>query len=280
MGIYSRDYIREDRPGFLRADGSVIPWLIGVNVVVFLLNQASQQEVNRWLALDLDRLWPRPELWRLVTYGFCHGSTGHIFYNMISLWVFGRFIEPIYGPREFLGFYLAGILAAGLAFLGLDGAVGVAQGTIGASGGTMAVTILAAMHFPTARILMFFIIPIELRYLAILTVALDVLGFLGGSMGVANSAHLGGAAFGFLYYKCGWRVLNWLPGFRFRWPRRKAAVRIFQPEDEGSPIVSEETVDAILRKITAQGEASLTDEERSQLIAASRQKKARRGLKA
>ncbi|MCC7420095.1 MAG: rhomboid family intramembrane serine protease [Planctomycetaceae bacterium] len=280
MGIYNRDYIREDRPGMLRADDTVIPWIIGLNVLIFLVDRASQGQVNRLFALSLDNLYPRPEVWRLVTYGFCHGDTGHIFFNMFSLWLFGRFVEPIYRAREFLAFYLAGIVISGLAFLAIDGAVNESLSTIGASGGVSAVTILTAMHFPTVQILVMFVIPIQLRYLAIIQVLMDVVGLAGGNSGVANSAHLGGAAFAFVYYRNGWRVLNWLPALKWpRWPRRKASVRIYQPEEESAGIISEETVDRLLQKIHEQGEASLTDEERALLVAASKQKKTRRGTR-
>jgi membrane associated rhomboid family serine protease len=282
MGIYNRDYIREDRPGLLRADDTVIPWIISLNVLIFLVDIASQRQVSRLFALSLDHLYPRPEVWRLVTYGFCHGDTGHIFFNMFSLWMFGRFVEPIYRAREFLAFYLAGIVISGLAFLAIDGVSNDSLSTIGASGGVSAVTILTAMHFPTVQVMIMFVIPLQLRYLAIMQVLLDVVGLAGGSRGVANSAHLGGAAFGFLYYRNGWRVTSWLPSFRLRWPRwprRKAAVRIYKPDEEGPGIISEETVDRLLQKIHEHGEASLTDEERALLVAASQQKKTRRGTR-
>lgn len=276
MGIYSRDYIREDNPGFLRADQTVIPWLIGVNVALFLLDVGSRHQVSHWLALDLERLWPRPEVWRLLTYGFCHASTGHLFGNMLGLYIFGRYVEPICGPREFLAFYLVGILLAGLTFIALDGTVGLSI-LVGASGGVIAVTILAAMHFPTVEILLMFVLPIQLRWLALMTVVADLAGFMGGQGGVAHSAHLGGAAFGFLYYRQGWRVLAWLPSFRFRLrlPRKRPPVRIYRPAEE-EPVVSEATLDALLAKVSAHGEASLTDEERATLVAASEQAKRRR----
>lgn len=280
MGIYNRDYIREDRPGMLRADDTVIPWIIGINVLVYLVDAASERQVSRLFDLSLDSLWPRPELWRLLTYGFCHANTGHILFNMIGLWMFGRFVEPIYRAREFLAFYLAGIVISGLAFLVIDGAVNESLRMVGASGGVMAVTVLAAMHFPTAQVVFMYVIPMQLRYMAIIYVLLDVVGVLGGSRGIANSAHLGGASFGFVYCRNGWRVLSWLPALRWpRWPRRKASVRIYKPEEESPGIISEETVDRLLQKIHEQGEASLTDEERALLLAASKQKKTRRGTR-
>jgi membrane associated rhomboid family serine protease len=44
---------------------------------------------------------------------FTHASIGHIFFNMFSLWMFGRMLENIWGPKKFLLFYLiCGIGAA------------------------------------------------------------------------------------------------------------------------------------------------------------------------
>ena len=43
---------------------------------------------------------------------FMHGSCMHILGNMISPWAFGPEIEDAMNPLRYLGFYLAGGLAA------------------------------------------------------------------------------------------------------------------------------------------------------------------------
>jgi membrane associated rhomboid family serine protease len=44
-----------------------------------------------------------------------HGSLPHLFFNMFALWMFGRVLESVWGPRRFLVFYfVTGLGAAAL----------------------------------------------------------------------------------------------------------------------------------------------------------------------
>src|SRR5262249_46211361 len=121
MGIYDREYIRE-RPGFLGSfyeRGLMCKWLIGINIVLFLLQliarNAVRPELERLQGLDplTTALWLDPskvlegQFWRLLTYAFLHDTTTplHILFNMLFLWWFGSDVEDLYGPREFLAFY-------------------------------------------------------------------------------------------------------------------------------------------------------------------------------
>ena len=53
-------------------------------------------------------------LWQLVTYMFLHGSLTHLFFNMFSLWMFGRIIEQVFGRERFLVYYMVCGVGAGL----------------------------------------------------------------------------------------------------------------------------------------------------------------------
>jgi membrane associated rhomboid family serine protease len=54
-------------------------------------------------------------LYQLVTHMFMHGGFGHLFFNMFALWMFGRVLESVWGPRRFLIFYfVTGLGAAAL----------------------------------------------------------------------------------------------------------------------------------------------------------------------
>ncbi len=131
---------------------------------------------------------------------------------MLFFYWFGSTLEVMYGSREFLLFYLSAALTASLAFVGLDLITGGAAPMIGASGAVMGVTMLFAIHYPRHVIYVMLIIPIEVRWLVCLYVIFDlhpVLLALAGDRqftGVAHAAHLGGLAFGFLYWKRGWRL--------------------------------------------------------------------------
>ena len=51
---------------------------------------------------------------QLITYMFMHGSFTHIFFNMFAVWMFGRILEQVWGPKRFLFYYLACGIGAGL----------------------------------------------------------------------------------------------------------------------------------------------------------------------
>jgi membrane associated rhomboid family serine protease len=254
------------------------------NIAVFVLQLMTAQSpgggAREWLSLSAGDLY-RFQVWRLLTYGFCHDPQNlmHILFNMYFLWMFGRLVEPIYGSREFLAFYLTAVCISGLCFVAVHATQPNAS-VLGASGGVMAVVMLSAMHFPRMKILLMFVIPIEFRWLAVMYVVADLFGFFGGGTGVAHMAHLGGAAFGLAYKYYDWRLLRtWdrlrgrFSGGGTRWvpPSRRPKVRIYQPKQENL----DEQVDAILDKISREGEASLSEEERSILKDASRRYKDR-----
>ena len=197
---------------------------------------------------------------------------------MICLWMFGRLIEGIYGRREVLWVYLLGVFLSGVCHLLWQLASGGdATPMVGASGGVMAVMVLSAIHFPRIKVLLFLIIPVELGKLVVGLVLLDVLratGVFGGDTHIAYMAHLGGAAFGYVYFRSGIRLSSGWEGRlgKFRlWRRRvvRPSVRVYQPPVDGF----DDQVDAVLEKISRQGEASLTDGERDLLMEASRRKR-------
>ena len=276
MGIYSRDYIRERRPGDTfggSSDQWAIRFLLIANIVVFVL-QNGMPALTNWLSLSLADLFPKFQIWRLVMYGFCHdarpGHLTHIIFNMFILWMFGRAIQPIYGSREFLAFFLAGVVISGVCHVGVQFFEPGTGGVIGASGGVMAVVFLTAMVYPRMKVLLFFVIPIQLRWLAVMYAVADVMGFIQGESSVAHAAHLGGAAFGIAYKYYGWRVSRLWD--RLRGSMRTSSsrlsrpkVRLYRPGQEDL----DKQVDAILEKIHEQGEASLTDQEREILKTAS-----------
>ncbi len=82
----------------------------------------------------------------------------------------------------------------------------------------MAVLVLAALYNPRQVIYVFLLIPVPIWAFVIFYVASDAFSLLGKrDNGVAVSAHLGGAAFGFAYYTLHWRLMDWLPSLS-NWP--------------------------------------------------------------
>ena len=117
MGIYDRDYVRREGPGFLGSfveRGRVCRWLVGINVAVFIVQILTSPTgpfpeipFTQAFGLDVPHML-QGQVWRLLTYAFLHDPDHilHILFNMLFLWWFGSDVEDLYGPREFLAFYL------------------------------------------------------------------------------------------------------------------------------------------------------------------------------
>ena len=304
MGIYDRDYYRREGPSFLgtlASQGQVCKWLIGINVVAFVIQAVTLPRVGGWgLGPFTDLLDLEPaavfhgEIWRLITYAFLHSphSIFHIIWNMLFLWWFGHVLEEMFGRWEFLAFYLLAALLGGIVYtLAWKGGVGTGAPCLGASGAVTAVMVVFAFHFPRYVILLFFVLPVPIWLLVAIQVFQDAIGFLSGmDSGVAVSVHLAGAGFGALYYQTGLRVLNMLPSFRSR-PRMRSRprLRVYREEEAEtpqpvhaaapSPDVDEQLeakLDAVLEKVARSGQASLTESERQILLRASEIYKKRR----
>lgn len=242
--------------------------------------------VQDWLQLDTSKVLSG-QIWRLLTCAFCHDRDDptHILFNMLFLWWFGRTLESMYGSREFLWFYLSAALTASLAYVVLDLATGDWIPMIGASGAVMAVTMLFAVHFPRQIIYLFFVIPVEIRWIVLFYVVYDlhpVLLQLSGdpsASGVAHAAHLGGLAFGYFYAKNPFRLDPILDRVRISWKSKRRGLRVVgttAPVESKRSAKLAEQVDAILKKVGEQGEASLTAAERKTLERASRELRKKR----
>ncbi|MDQ3290183.1 MAG: rhomboid family intramembrane serine protease [Bacteroidota bacterium] len=57
--------------------------------------------------------------YQFITYMFMHGSFGHLFSNMLSLFIFGPMLEYRWGAQRFLIFYLVCGVGAGILYSGI-----------------------------------------------------------------------------------------------------------------------------------------------------------------
>jgi len=154
-------------------------------------------------------LWPLASgnfmPWQMVSYAFLHGGIGHLFFNMLGLWMFGSELERLWGQRRYWQFLLAGVLTAAIAQLVITALTGSRVPTVGASGGLYALLLAFGMLFPNRVIMPLFPpIPMKARTFVIVFGALELLLGLMDVGGVAHFAHLGGMVGGFLMIRY-WR---------------------------------------------------------------------------
>jgi membrane associated rhomboid family serine protease len=143
--------------------------------------------------------------WQVLTYAFMHGDFGHLFFNMIGLWMFGGELERLWGQKRFIHFLLAGALSAAAIQIIWTMLIGSRVPTVGASGAIFALLLAFGMLFPNRTIMLLIPpIPMKAKFFVAIFGALElVLGFVGGG-GVAHFAHLGGMLGGFLMIRF-WR---------------------------------------------------------------------------
>jgi len=316
MGFSNRDYMRDESESSGRSWADDVPttkWLIIATVIVFFLQTilthrpqlpadvndpaiaalAAQIQgvhpsyVEDWFALDADKVL-HGQVWRVFTYFFCHhrdGSPLSLVFNMLGLWFFGSVLERMYGRRELLYFYIASGVVTGLIFTAFGLKIHLPIPQMGASPCVLALFTLYATHFPYQQILFCWVVPIQIRVLLLIYVALDAYNILQVMSGqapliaMAYMSNLWGIAFGYLYRRMKWQLSDIERFFdfgRMRQSVRRATtarnLKVYQPE---STINLEEQVDAILAKIHAQGSESLTERERAVLQQASDQAKNR-----
>ena len=151
--------------------------------------------------------------WQPLTYMFMHGGFSHLFFNMFSLWMFGRTLELELGWKRFLIYYIvcgvgAALFQMGIAQIDLSHMeVGTATWarymstpTVGASGAIFGLLLAFGMMHPNAIIsLIFPPISLKAKWFVVIYGVLELfLGVSGTMSGVAHFAHLGGMFWGWL----------------------------------------------------------------------------------
>lgn len=252
---------------------------------------------------EWSRILFRP--WSVFTHFFLHEDFFHILWNMLYLYWFGRILQDFAGNQRVLPIYLLSGLSGFLVYL-LTAVVfpgSVAPNVIGASAAVMGIVLATAALAPTYTIQLLFIGPVQLKYIALVIVFLDIIAIPKGGNTGGHIAHLGGALMGYLIIKqmqlgndVTVPVNKWLDSiYTFVNYLFESVSSLFQPKPKGprmayknkekvkqrksqssrpikgtpssdSDTSKQERIDLILDKIKASGYASLTDEEKEFLF--------------
>ena len=74
-----------------------------ITIVIVLITAAvsilcfSRPGMFEKLKFSAYAVWHRREWHRMITYGVVHGGWGHLLFNMITLYCFGRIVEQYFG---------------------------------------------------------------------------------------------------------------------------------------------------------------------------------------
>ncbi|HLQ39028.1 MAG TPA: rhomboid family intramembrane serine protease [Planctomycetota bacterium] len=270
--------------------------LILINAAVFVANAVlagrlsdglrDEPMSHGWFACSWPLLWDGYGLGllRLVSYQFTHSfqDPWHVLWNMLTLYFFGPMAERSLGHRGVYKLYLLGGVVAAMAHIAVvaaGGHPGVA--VVGASGACSAFLLYAACIAPRSRVILV-VVPVMLWVLAALVLFIGVYGMYvefvtGYPGGTAHGAHVGGALFGLLAYRCRWfrdltpyayqNSLFGSLGTRLRRWRARSQQR--------AAAGMQQQVDEVLEKVHRSGLSSLSGAERRVLERESERSKKR-----
>jgi len=152
-------------------------------------------------------------VWQFFTYMFIHdpNSIGHLLFNMLALFIFGRQVEGHIGSREFLLYYfLTGALAGIFSFVAYLFTGNPWVTLMGASGAIFAIQLAFAVFFPNSVIYIWGILPLRAPVMVLGFTGLGLVFMITGRGGnVAHVTHLAGFGFGWLYFVIRFGINPW-----------------------------------------------------------------------
>ncbi|MBQ7041267.1 MAG: rhomboid family intramembrane serine protease [Muribaculaceae bacterium] len=193
--------------------GSMLIKLIFINIGVFLALRIGaiictfggfniETSLLHWIELPSSpaELLTRP--WTLITYMFAQFDIFHILFNMLWLYWFGTVFLLTENAKQLVALYFYGGICGALAFIGAYNTFPNFTYTdgwlIGASASVIAIVVATAMRHPDYKMHLIFFGAVSLKWIAIVTIAIDFLSINGSNAG-GHIAHLGGAVIGLLY---------------------------------------------------------------------------------
>ena len=206
---YNEYFYKKDRKT------SAIETLIIINVVIFILtylpdylriSRAPLNFITILFALNINFPNNIPSVnngayWQILTSMFLHGNLFHILFNMYGLYIFGKPINKMWGDLKFYLFYLmCGICANILSFIFFYLTKFNPVSLIGASGAVYAILLAFAAYFPDTKLLLFFFIPMKVKWAILLFTAIEVFSQISkSSSNIAHITHLFGFLFAYLF---------------------------------------------------------------------------------
>ena len=154
---------------------NLIAILVGGQIVVYAVELFVNRYITYFLTLTRPAIFAG-EVWRLVTFLFVPFSSGGILSFALGAyftWFIGSALEAVWGDFRFNLCILAGMLGAVLACL--------ATGWADTYCLSLSLLLAFALLYPEMQVLLFYIIPIKVKYFGIFAAAIWVLSFFGTS---------------------------------------------------------------------------------------------------
>jgi membrane associated rhomboid family serine protease len=202
--------------------------------------------------------------WTLVTHFLIHLNFAHLMLNLILLYSMGHWLEELKGGRYFYKIFFLGIFAGVLCYA-FSGQMGWTQDRylLGGSAGAMSVMGCILALQPKRKMNFFGVFIIEVTWLVVIVVLIDLIGIRQGWNVGGHLAHWGGLFMGFGIAKWTSEKKPYTDIYHHRRPKT-------DDEFNHERVERENKLNAILDKINRSGFDSLTSSEKDFLNQQSR----------
>ncbi len=178
--------------------------LITAAVSILCFSRPAMFETLKFSAYDV---WHRRQWHRMLTYGVVHGGWGHLLFNMITLYCFGRIVEQYFGaafgattgPVLYAVLYVTALAVSSIWDL-VKFRDNPSYSAVGASGAVSAILFAAILFEPKMGIYIYLIpIPIPAYIFAPLYLIYCIVMARKNIDNIGHSAHFWGAVYGLVF---------------------------------------------------------------------------------
>lgn len=151
--------------------------LVAGQILVFAIELFVNSTVSIYLNLNRFYLF-HGQLWRLITFVFIPFSGGSILSVVLGIyftWFVGTALEREWGDFRYTVYFLTGMVGTILACL-------LTGGSASTYCLSLSLLLAFAMLYPEVQVLLFFVIPVRVKYFGFFAAALWVFSFLGVSV--------------------------------------------------------------------------------------------------
>jgi membrane associated rhomboid family serine protease len=261
---------------------SKLTLLLIINISIFLIINISSGvfksdviALNMALPLNLNEFIFK--FWTLFTYMFAHKDLGHVFYNMLLLYFTANTFLNFLSEKKLVYVYIMSGLMGGITLLILSAIFPASFANsilFGASAAVIGIVTSLAIYIPNLPVSLFGIIEMKYKYYALLVFVISTIIDFNINTG-GKISHFGGAFFGLLfgYLLKNGKDLSDLSTFR---KQKISPLKVVHQnrsaKTTGQTQSNQQTIDALLDKISKSGYENLTKAEKELLFKLSQKK--------
>lgn len=171
----------------------------GISIVLYVLTQVNREFMYPILGFIPSHAIGNIMIWQFITANFMHADLTHLIFNMFGLYMFGCPVEKKVGQMEFIKYFLVcGVGGYVLAFILWLIGISPNHLIVGASAGIYGLLLAFSLLYPNQKILLFFAIPMQAKWLAVIFGGLEFI-LMFRNDGISHIGHLGGILAGLFY---------------------------------------------------------------------------------